>query len=263
MKRNVKIAVGGYATKAVSDADILLHDYEDGVEGVELDTDGFDLKAFLRERVAGADKVEIYSTLSGRYSSARVPLVVQALKELGVRVNLMILTLPSQIQSFLPSDLSRPRLEIISAENARCNITFVESLRGHSTDVRVRTLADKIRELVSSFQGLSQVDAEAALSRARKILEVVVTELYGSQPSEQKTKPLFDMIEELKTAIPKRIYSYFHTIRVIGNLSAHYVPESLDVVSANDVRVIGTLVTAITEWFILQCDPDSEGKPAS
>ena len=55
------------------------------------------------------------------------------------------------------------------------------------------------------------MDAEAALSRARKILEVVVTELYGSQPSEQKTKPLFDMIEELKTAIPKAASTHTST----------------------------------------------------
>ena len=83
MKRNVKIAVGGYATKAVSDADILLHDYEDGVEGVELDTDGFDLKAFLRERVAGADKVEIYSTLSGRYSRRKGSTGCTSIKRTG------------------------------------------------------------------------------------------------------------------------------------------------------------------------------------
>jgi hypothetical protein len=120
-----------------------------------------------------------------------------------------------------------------------------------TADEAVRRTSLALLETLSRIDRIGKIDPEAAIAKARAVTESIVTPLYLRQAG-GKAKPLFQMIEELrdKGALPPKIYAFLHTVRVVGNLSVHYRPDSPGTVTPSDVSLIGMITAQVIEWYI-------------
>lgn len=122
--------------------------------------------------------------------------------------------------------------------------------KSNLTDLNDASL-DLINEM-KKVELLGKIDVDAAIGKARKITEIVIKELYTKHIG-GRFKPLFEMIELLHTRgiLPRKIHSYFNTVRIVGNLSVHYESNNVENVTMSDVKIIGILTAYIVEWYIL------------
>ena len=61
------------------------------------------------------------------------------------------------------------------------------------------------------------------------------------------------MIDELNNngLLPRKINTYFNTVRIVGNLSVHYKPDKIEEITLSDVKVINMITAIIVEWYAL------------
>lgn len=113
---------------------------------------------------------------------------------------------------------------------------------------------------------ISRADPPFALVKTRQILEGIVQRVYRERKRDQPGKPLYNMIDELLEdgrVFPRRIASYLHTLRVLGNLVAHggssKVAQSSDNnLSETDVELTLLMTLNLVEWYLFEyCVSDS------
>jgi hypothetical protein len=99
-------------------------------------------------------------------------------------------------------------------------------------------------------------DPESAIGKARKVTEIVICNLHVEKFG-QKGKDLFGMIKTLhkEGIIPKKVYTYFETVRKLGNLSVHYHPQNISDMTQEDVKIIGMITANIVLWYITEAKP--------
>ncbi|HSS21157.1 MAG TPA: DUF4145 domain-containing protein [Pyrinomonadaceae bacterium] len=106
--------------------------------------------------------------------------------------------------------------------------------------------------------GISRADPPFALVKTRQILEGIVQRVYQDRKEGQPIKPLYNMIDELLDdgrVFPRRIASYLHTLRVLGNLVAHGGPARAqdaggNELSESDVELTLLMTLNLVEWYL-------------
>ena len=108
---------------------------------------------------------------------------------------------------------------------------------------------------------ISRADPPFALVKTRQILEGIVQRVYKDRKTGQPVKPLFNMIDELLDdgrIFPRRIASYLHTLRVLGNLVAHGGSAKgggtadHDALSESDVELTLLMTLNLVEWYLFE-----------
>lgn len=120
---------------------------------------------------------------------------------------------------------------------------------------------NELREGVMKAVRISSDDPEMALTRARKVLEYVVRDVYRLRCKEDPgTRPLENLLQRLVKDghLPKRLGAYASYIRDLGNVGTHVYGEDL---TKDDVRRSFENLTAILEWYFEQVRPDAFMKP--
>ncbi|MGA9995725.1 MAG: DUF4145 domain-containing protein [Pyrinomonadaceae bacterium] len=115
----------------------------------------------------------------------------------------------------------------------------------------------ELREGVSKAVRISNDDPEMALTRARKVLEYVVRDVFRLRCKEDPgTRPLENLLQRLVKDghMPKRLGAYASYIRDLGNVGTHSYGEE---VSKEDVRRSFENLTAILEWYFERVRPDA------
>ena len=108
---------------------------------------------------------------------------------------------------------------------------------------------------------ISRADPPFALVKTRQILEGIVERVYRDRKEGQPVKPLFNMIDELtedRKVFPRKIATYLHTLRVLGNLVAHGGPAKVEgpddykAVSETDVEITLLMTLNLVEWYLFE-----------
>lgn len=110
---------------------------------------------------------------------------------------------------------------------------------------------------------ISRTHPGSALGKIRPIVESMVQAIYVERKPGQRTKPLFDMIEELRETagvFPRKIASYLHTLRVLGNLAVHATQAEHAPPSDADVELALLMVVELVGWYLLDYPA---GRPSS
>jgi WD40 repeat protein len=117
---------------------------------------------------------------------------------------------------------------------------------------RLDSLSEEFRELSEGVRRailVAEVDPEMALTRARKVLEYVVRDVYERRVKEPPgTRPLENLLQRLvkDKFLPGRLDAYANAIRQLGNVGTHNFGEKITVADVN--QSLGQL-TFILEWY--------------
>jgi len=128
---------------------------------------------------------------------------------------------------------------------------------------RLDHLSDQFRELkegVHKAADIASRDPEMALTRARKVLELVVREVYERRCNEPAgTRPLENLIQRLVKDghFPDRLDAYATTVRKLGNVGTHTFGEQI---TAQDVYQSLTQLMPILEWYFEVERPEAQGR---
>jgi hypothetical protein len=135
------------------------------------------------------------------------------------------------------------------------------------TDQTLQLLLKRLDHLTAEFQELrdgvkkavriSDDDPEMALTRARKVLEYVVRDVFALRCQEDPgTRPLENLLQRLVKDghLPKRLGAYASYIRDLGNVGTHVYGEDL---TKDDVRRSFENLTTILEWYFERVRPDA------
>src|SRR5262249_44675745 len=125
----------------------------------------------------------------------------------------------------------------------------------------------EVREGVNKAIHIAKTDPEMALTRTRKVMELVVRELYQRRIVEPPgTRPLENLVQRLVKDgfFPDTLDAYATTVRKLGNVGTHSFGEPITVADVN--RSLSHL-QPILEWYFEQERPDaltggSDGTPA-
>lgn len=116
---------------------------------------------------------------------------------------------------------------------------------------------NELREGVMKAVRISDDDPEMALTRARKVLEYVVRDVFALRCKEDPgTRPLENLLQRLVKDghLPKRLGAYASYIRDLGNVGTHVYGEDL---TKDDVRRSFENLTAILEWYFERVRPEA------
>jgi formylglycine-generating enzyme required for sulfatase activity len=125
---------------------------------------------------------------------------------------------------------------------------------------RLDQLSDEFRDLkegVRKALNISDDDPEMALTRARKVLEYVVQDVFRLRYNEKPgSKPLEQLLHRLVSDghIPRRLGAYANNVRELGNIGVHAHGEE---VTKEDVRRSLDNLTTIIEWYFEKVRPDA------
>jgi hypothetical protein len=100
-----------------------------------------------------------------------------------------------------------------------------------------------------------------ALTRARKVLEFVVRDVYQRRTGEEVgTRPLENVLQRLVKDghLPKRLAAYANAVRELGNVGTHAFGEAI---TKADVAQSLAQLTAILEWYFEHERPRAEQGP--
>lgn len=102
----------------------------------------------------------------------------------------------------------------------------------------------------------ARINPRNSLAVARLILERIVSRLYR-QHCKGNEKDLFGNIEELlKSSIfPKSVRSYLHTVRVLGNIVLHDLPNPE--LTSVDVEITLLSLLQVVAWYVLEYRPSA------
>jgi hypothetical protein len=132
---------------------------------------------------------------------------------------------------------------------------------------RLNQLSDQFRELRDGVQQtilIADLAPEMALTRARKVLEFVVREVFERRVKEPPgTRPLENLLDRLVKDghFPVRLDAYAAGVRKFGNVGTHNFSERI---TAVDVYQSLTQLMPILEWYFEEERPDagvSLGRP--
>jgi hypothetical protein len=125
------------------------------------------------------------------------------------------------------------------------------------------------KEAVHRAIRIADEDPEMALTRARKVLEHIVRDIYERRVMEPPgTRPLENLLQHLVKDghFPDRLNAYANTVRMLGNVGTHSFGEK---VSAAAVYQSLTQLMPILEWYFeterpgaLSPQPEAKVKPA-
>ena len=118
----------------------------------------------------------------------------------------------------------------------------------------------ELREGVQKAIRIADEDPEMALTRARKVLELVVREVYERRCNEPPgTRPLENLIQRLvkEGHFPDRLDAYATTVRKLGNVGTHTFDEKI---TAQDVYQSLTQLLPILEWYFEVERPEALGQ---
>ena len=128
---------------------------------------------------------------------------------------------------------------------------------------RLEQLSEEFRELRDGVQKavlVAELDPEMALTRARKVLEYVVRDVYQHRINEPPgTRPLENLLQRLVKDgfFPDRLDAYANTIRKLGNVGTHTFGEKITVA---DVYQSLTQLMPILEWYFEVEHPEAAGQ---
>jgi formylglycine-generating enzyme required for sulfatase activity len=119
---------------------------------------------------------------------------------------------------------------------------------------------NNLREGVRKAVLVADLDPEMALTRVRKVLELVVREVYERRCHEPPgTRPLEGLIQRLVKDghFPDRLDAYAATVRKLGNVGTHTFGEQI---TAHDVYQSLTQLMPILEWYFEVERPKEPGR---
>ena len=117
---------------------------------------------------------------------------------------------------------------------------------------RLNHLSDEFAELREGVRKavlVADLDPEMSLTRARKVLEYVVRDVFERRVHEPPgTRPLENLLQRLVKDgfFPERLDAYANTVRKLGNVGTHNFDER---VTAADVYQSLTQLMPILEWY--------------
>jgi formylglycine-generating enzyme required for sulfatase activity len=114
----------------------------------------------------------------------------------------------------------------------------------------------ELREGVRKAVLVADLDPEMALTRARKVLEYVVRDVFERRINEPPgTRPLENLLQRLLKDgfFPERLDAYANFVRKLGNVGTHHFGEGI---SANDVYQSLKQLMPILEWYFEVERPD-------
>jgi formylglycine-generating enzyme required for sulfatase activity len=123
---------------------------------------------------------------------------------------------------------------------------------------RLEELSAEVRELREGIRqsvAIAARDPEMSLTRARKVLEYMLRDVYERQIGEPAgTRPLENLVQRLARDghLPKRLAAYANAIRELGNVGTHAFGEE---VTAQDVFQSLTQLVPLVEWYFRQRGP--------
>ena len=125
---------------------------------------------------------------------------------------------------------------------------------------RLDRLSDEFREVREGVRRaviVADHDPEMALTRARKVLEFVVREIFERRVGESPgTRPLENLLQRLVKDghLPPRVSAYAHSVRELGNVGTHHFGEG---VTADDVYQSLSQLRPILKWYFEVERPDA------
>jgi hypothetical protein len=130
---------------------------------------------------------------------------------------------------------------------------------------RLDRLTDEFRELREGVQKavrVADLDPEMALTRARKVLEYVIRDVYEQRIKEPPgTRPLENLLQRIVKDgyFPDRLDAYASAVRKLGNVGVHSFGEKVTV--ADVYQSLAQLIP-ILEWYFEVERPEALGRPA-
>jgi len=130
---------------------------------------------------------------------------------------------------------------------------------------RLEHLSDQFCELRDGIQQVVRIagaSPEMALTRARKVLEYVIRDVYQRRINEPPgTRPLENLLQRLvkNGFFPDRLDAYASTVRKLGNVGTHGFGERVEV---TDVYQSLTQLMPILEWYFEVERPEALNKQA-
>jgi hypothetical protein len=129
-------------------------------------------------------------------------------------------------------------------------------------------LADRISEQLQELrEGLRKaiqvatIDPEMALTRARKVLEYVIRDVYARRYNATPgTQPLENLLQRLAKDgyIPARLNAYANSVRMLGNVGTHTFGEC---VSPMDVYLCLNQLLPVLDWYFETDNPSGIAPP--
>jgi CheY-like chemotaxis protein len=114
-----------------------------------------------------------------------------------------------------------------------------------------------IREGIRMAIRAADQDPEMALTRCRKVLELVVREVYERRCQEVPgSRPLDELLRRITKDghLPARVAAYANTVRELGNVGAHRFGENL---TAADVSRSLSNLEPVLEWYVREECPSA------
>jgi formylglycine-generating enzyme required for sulfatase activity len=124
----------------------------------------------------------------------------------------------------------------------------------------------EIHEGVRRVVRIAGEDPEMALTRCRKVLELVVREVFERRVGEPAgTRPLENLLQRLfkEGHLPARLHAYANAVRMLGNVGSHHFGEQL---TPADVRQSLAQLAPVLEWYVQVERPPSgpwPGQPSA
>jgi formylglycine-generating enzyme required for sulfatase activity len=128
---------------------------------------------------------------------------------------------------------------------------------------RLDQFPDQFREIKDGVQKavlVAELDPEMALTRSRKVLELVVREVYERQINEPAgTRPLENLLQRLVKDghLPTRLDAHANSVRLLGNVGTHGFGQRI---TAADVEQSLSGLLHVLEWYAQEEQPGTNGQ---
>jgi formylglycine-generating enzyme required for sulfatase activity len=121
----------------------------------------------------------------------------------------------------------------------------------------------EIREGVRQAVLVAAIDPEMALTRCRKVLELMVRDVFERRVNEPAgTRPLENLLQRLVKDghMPRRPAAFAHGVRELGNVGTHGIGERC---TADDVHQALAQLLPVLEWYAGAEPPAAAAAPAA
>ena len=118
-----------------------------------------------------------------------------------------------------------------------------------------------LAEVASTIQ-LAGVHLPSVFMQARRVLEIIVRDIYRRELPDAKVKPLVNMIEALyeqKRLIGSKIAADLHYIRANGNLIVHPQDDAVEI-RPGDAEPVLFVFLGVVEWYLTVYLPERQGE---
>jgi hypothetical protein len=130
---------------------------------------------------------------------------------------------------------------------------------------RLAQLSDEFSELREGVQKailVAELDPEMALTRSRKVLELVVREVFERRINEAAgTRPLEGLLQRLVKDgyLPTRLDAHANAVRLLGNVGTHAFGQA---VTAADVQQSLAGLFHVLDWYVREERGEAGGREA-